>query len=244
MDEIPPEHKLTCGVDVLDTFAPVMDCSAVRLLISTAFGFGWAVYHWDFYVTNADSHELTCQTSKEFVMWARPTKNLYGSMWAPTWWYKCFCQFIIEIGFKSVAGHPADSLCLHRESRKIWKAYWEVNRYLSVNYQLFWDIAWDLLPTQSLHGTDRPAATKISQLRYVDRRHWNSLSTWCSVKGNISGSDISKVSGRPLADLQLFLPTTRPCIELITEGVRIFIDDLLVTGNEQDAIEQVKTLLG
>lgn len=68
MDEIPPEHKLTFGVDVLDTFAPVIDCSAVRLLISTAFGFGWAVYHWDFYVTNADSHEPTCQTSKEFVM--------------------------------------------------------------------------------------------------------------------------------------------------------------------------------
>jgi len=49
------------GVDVFDTFAPVIDYSSVRLLISTAFGNGWDMYHWDISVafTNADAHEQT-----------------------------------------------------------------------------------------------------------------------------------------------------------------------------------------
>jgi hypothetical protein len=49
------------GVDVFDTFAPVIDYSTVRLLISTAFGKRWEMYHWDISAafTNADSHEPT-----------------------------------------------------------------------------------------------------------------------------------------------------------------------------------------
>jgi hypothetical protein len=49
------------GVDVFDTFTPVIDYSTVRRLISTAFGNGWKRYHWDVSVafTNADSHEPT-----------------------------------------------------------------------------------------------------------------------------------------------------------------------------------------
>ena len=32
--------------------------------------------------------------------------NLYGSKSAPKLWYNCLYQFVIELGFKSVAGHP------------------------------------------------------------------------------------------------------------------------------------------
>jgi hypothetical protein len=34
------------------------------------------------------------------------TRNLYGSKSAPELWYNCFYAFIIEIGFRTVAGHP------------------------------------------------------------------------------------------------------------------------------------------
>ncbi len=37
---------------------------------------------------------------------ARLAKNLYGSKTAPRWWYKCLSDYLVEIGFKSVAGHP------------------------------------------------------------------------------------------------------------------------------------------
>ncbi len=33
-------------------------------------------------------------------------RNLYGSKSAPKLWYNCLYQFIIELGFKSVPGHP------------------------------------------------------------------------------------------------------------------------------------------
>jgi hypothetical protein len=33
-------------------------------------------------------------------------RNLYGSKSAPKLWYNCLNAFIIELGFKSVAGHP------------------------------------------------------------------------------------------------------------------------------------------
>jgi hypothetical protein len=33
-------------------------------------------------------------------------RNLYGSKSAPKIWYNCLHQFVIELGFKSVAGHP------------------------------------------------------------------------------------------------------------------------------------------
>jgi hypothetical protein len=79
------------GVDAFNTFAPVIDCSADRLLISTAFGNGWEMYHWDISVayTNADSHEPTyVRFPKNFPddicpgytggTLVRLTKNLYG----------------------------------------------------------------------------------------------------------------------------------------------------------------------
>ena len=107
------------GVDVFDTFAPVIDYSTVRLLISTAFGNRWDMFHWDISVafTNADSHENTyvkfpqnfpsdiCPGFTGGTI-AKLNKNLYGSKSAPKWWYKCLYSFLIEIGFKSVAGHP------------------------------------------------------------------------------------------------------------------------------------------
>jgi hypothetical protein len=36
---------------------------------------------------------------------ARLKRNLYGSKSAPMLWYNCLYAFIIELGFKSVAGH-------------------------------------------------------------------------------------------------------------------------------------------
>jgi hypothetical protein len=104
------------GIDVFDTFAPVIDYSTVRLLISTAFGNGWEMYHWDISVafTNADSHEPThVRFPKNFPDDICPeysggtlARLTYGSKSAPSWWYKCLYQFLIEIAFKSVAGHP------------------------------------------------------------------------------------------------------------------------------------------
>ena len=37
--------------------------------------------------------------------YAKLKSNLYGSKSAPKLWYKCLYQFIIDLGFKSVAGH-------------------------------------------------------------------------------------------------------------------------------------------
>ena len=47
------------GVDVFDTYAPVIDYSTVRLLISLAFGNHWEMFHWDISVafTNAKAEE-------------------------------------------------------------------------------------------------------------------------------------------------------------------------------------------
>ena len=33
-------------------------------------------------------------------------RNLYGSKSAPKLWHNCLHQFVIELGFKSFAGHP------------------------------------------------------------------------------------------------------------------------------------------
>jgi hypothetical protein len=49
------------GEDVFDTYAPVIDYSTVRLLISLAFGNNWTMFHWDISVafTNAKAEEET-----------------------------------------------------------------------------------------------------------------------------------------------------------------------------------------
>ena len=107
------------GIDVFKTFSQVIDYTTVRLLISIAFGNGWKMFHWDISVafTNADSHEPTyVQFPDNFPIdicpgyagkvYARLAKNLYGSKTAPKWWYKCLTDFLISIGFGSVAGHP------------------------------------------------------------------------------------------------------------------------------------------
>ncbi len=49
------------GVDVFDTYAPVIDYSTVRPFISLAFGNNWQMFHWDISVafTNAKSEEET-----------------------------------------------------------------------------------------------------------------------------------------------------------------------------------------
>jgi hypothetical protein len=107
------------GVDVFDTYAPVIDYSTVRLLISLSFGNNWEMFHWDISVafTNAKAEEETYvrfpdsfpadlfQGYKGGTI-ARLKRNLYGSKSAPKLWYNCLYQFVIELGFKSVAGHP------------------------------------------------------------------------------------------------------------------------------------------
>ena len=49
------------GIDVFDTYAPVIDYSTVRLLISPAFGNKWEMFHWDILVafTYAKAEEET-----------------------------------------------------------------------------------------------------------------------------------------------------------------------------------------
>ena len=49
------------GVDVFDTYAPVIDYSTVRLLISLAFGNKWEMFHWGISAafTNAKAEEET-----------------------------------------------------------------------------------------------------------------------------------------------------------------------------------------
>ncbi len=48
------------GVDVFDTYAPIIDYSTVRLLISLAFCNHWEMFHWDISVafTNATAEEV------------------------------------------------------------------------------------------------------------------------------------------------------------------------------------------
>ncbi len=110
------------GVNVFDTHAPIIDYSTVRLLISLTFGNHWAMFHWDISVafTNAKAGEETSvRFPKSFPdvaddlfpgykagTIARLKRNLYGSKSAPKLWYNCLYAFIIELGFKSVAGHP------------------------------------------------------------------------------------------------------------------------------------------
>ena len=107
------------GEDVFDTYAPVIDYSTVRLLISLAFGNNWTMFHWDISVafTNGKAEEETyVKFPQSFPAdlfpgykggtIARLKRNLYGSKSAPKLWYKCLYAAIIELGFKSVAGHP------------------------------------------------------------------------------------------------------------------------------------------
>jgi hypothetical protein len=107
------------GIDVFDTYAPVIDYSTVRLLISLAFGNNWEMFHWDISVafTNAKAEEETyVRFPKSFPSdlfpgfkggtIARLKRNLYGSKSAPKLWYNCLYQCVIDLGFKSVAGHP------------------------------------------------------------------------------------------------------------------------------------------
>jgi hypothetical protein len=107
------------GVDVFDTYAPVIDYSTVRLLISLAFGNKWETFHGDISVasTNAKAEEERyVKFPKSFPedlfpgftggTIARLKRKLYGSKSAPKLWSNCLYQFVIELCFKSVAGHP------------------------------------------------------------------------------------------------------------------------------------------
>ena len=53
--------KAKVGIDVFDTYAPVIDYSAVRLLISLAFGNKWEIFRWDISAafTNVKTKEET-----------------------------------------------------------------------------------------------------------------------------------------------------------------------------------------
>jgi len=77
------------------------------------------MFHWDISVafTNAKAEEETyVRFPKSFPSdmfpgikggtIARLKRNLYGSKSAPKLWYNCLYQFLVELGFTSVAGHP------------------------------------------------------------------------------------------------------------------------------------------
>jgi len=76
------------------------------------------MFHWDISVafTNAKAEETYVRFPKSFPSdmlpgikggtIARLKRNLYGSKSAPKLWYNCLYQFLIELGFTSVAGHP------------------------------------------------------------------------------------------------------------------------------------------
>ena len=111
--------RVQIGDDLFDRYAPVTDYSTVRLLISLAFGNNWLMFHWDISIafTNAKAEEETYvrlpQSFPECLFHgykggtiARLKRNLYGSKSAPKLWYKCLHEVLIELGFKSVAGHP------------------------------------------------------------------------------------------------------------------------------------------
>ena len=104
---------------IFDTYAPVIDYSTVRLLISLAFGNKWEMFHWDISVafTNVKAEEEAYVVfPKDFPSdicrgyrgdtYVKLKRNLYDSKSAPKLWYKCLYRFIIDLGFKSVAGHP------------------------------------------------------------------------------------------------------------------------------------------
>ena len=78
--------KAKVGINVFDTYAPVIDYSTVRLPISLAFGNKWEMFRWDISVafTNAKAEEETYVVfPKEFPN-AKMKRNLYGSKSAPT----------------------------------------------------------------------------------------------------------------------------------------------------------------
>ena len=76
------------------------------------------MFHWDISVafTNAKAEEETYVVfPRDFPddicygyrgTYAKPKRNLHGSKSAPKLWYKRLYQIIIDLGFKSVAGHP------------------------------------------------------------------------------------------------------------------------------------------
>ena len=77
------------------------------------------MFHWDISVafTNAKAEEETyvkfvqCFPADLFPGYkagtiARLKRNLYCSKSAPKLWYKCLYAVMIELWFKSVAGHP------------------------------------------------------------------------------------------------------------------------------------------
>ena len=83
---------------MFDTYAPVIDHSSVRLMISLAIGNGWEMRHWDISVafTNALPGDSTYVRFPENIIsvfkggdYAILPRNLYGSKTAPKLWYKC-----------------------------------------------------------------------------------------------------------------------------------------------------------
>jgi hypothetical protein len=59
--EVGDGSRAQIGVDVCDTYAPVIDYSTVLLFISLAFRNKWELFHWDISVafTNAKAEEET-----------------------------------------------------------------------------------------------------------------------------------------------------------------------------------------
>ncbi len=119
------------GIDVFDIYTPVIDYSTFWLWISLAFGNKWEMFHWNISVafTNAKAEEETwtyvrfpssfpenlfsyqrgdnCMIEAKFV-WQQISSDS-----APKPWYNCSYQFVIELGFKSVPGHPWYWFCVY-----------------------------------------------------------------------------------------------------------------------------------
>ena len=102
------------GKDCFDTFAPVVDYSSVRLLVSLSFANQWHMFHWDISTAfvNAMAEEPVWVRFPPGIPGvssgtvAKLKKALYGTKSAPKSWYKLLSSFIIDEGFESVAGHP------------------------------------------------------------------------------------------------------------------------------------------
>ena len=107
------------GVDIFDTYAPVIYYSTVQVLICLSLGNIWEMFQCYISVglTNAKAEEETYVRFPDSFpadlfpgykggTIARLKQNLYGSKSAPKLWYNCLYPFIIELGCKSDAGHP------------------------------------------------------------------------------------------------------------------------------------------
>ena len=95
------------GIDYRDVYAPVMNKTSLRLLLSIAAAQNWEIHQMDVktaFLHGKLSDELYLAAPKGFdfpegkVM--RLKKSLYGLKQAPRNWYNTLSEFLISNGFK------------------------------------------------------------------------------------------------------------------------------------------------